>query len=69
MLYTESSGRFQPFSEDEAQVGQPRWRQDRRLSCGLGRWAVRWQGLEKIRKKGGGERGTSIFALAKLLAS
>lgn len=69
MLYTESSGQSQAFSEDEAQVGQPCWRQYRRLSCGPGRWAVRRQGLEKIRKRGGGERGTSIFAVAKLLAS
>ena len=69
MLYTESSGQSQAFSEDEAQVGQARWRQDRRLSCRLGRWAVRQQGLEEIRKRGGGERGTSVFALANLLTS
>lgn len=67
--YNERSGQSQAFSEDEAQVGKPHQRPDRRLSCRPGRWAVRWQGLEKIRKSAGGERGTSIFALAKLFTS
>lgn len=69
MLCTESSGPSQAAGEDEAQADQLCWRQDGRLSCGPGRCAVRWQGLEKVRRRGGGERGTSIFALAELLAS
>lgn len=34
-----------------------------------GRWAVMWLGLEKSRKRGAGEKRTSVFVLARLLAS